>query len=87
MSAGRIPASARACASCVRRSWLLSTLSATLEYQCGDRARLFELLKLSDCPDLVENRGHTYGSELKPDDKRALRETDGRIGLTEGATS
>jgi DNA processing protein len=48
MSAGPLPASARACASCVRRSWLLSRLSATLEYYCGDRARLFELLKLND---------------------------------------
>ena len=25
-----------------------------------------ELLELSECPDLVENRGHTYGSELTP---------------------
>ena len=33
-----------------------------------------ELLKLSDCPDLVENRGHTFGSQLSADDKRALVE-------------
>ena len=32
------------------------------------------LLDLSDCPDLVENRGHTFGAELSPDDKRALIE-------------
>ena len=32
------------------------------------------LLDLSDCPDLVENKGHTFGAELSTDDKRALIE-------------
>ncbi len=32
------------------------------------------LLDLSDCPDLVENHGHTFGSELSDADKRALIE-------------
>ncbi len=32
------------------------------------------LLKVSMCPDLVEDRGHTFGSELPDDDKLALIE-------------
>lgn len=40
----------------------------------NERLVVEELLRLSDCPDLVENRGHTYGSELKPAEKRALIE-------------
>ena len=32
------------------------------------------LFKVSKCPDLVEDRGHTYGAELSDDDKRALIE-------------
>jgi hypothetical protein len=40
-----------------------------------DPARLAEaLLKLSDCPDLVDNHGHTFGSDLPPEDKKALTE-------------
>jgi len=35
----------------------------------------------------LEGAGHLDRCWLTPDDKRALRETDGRIGLTEGATS
>jgi predicted Rossmann fold nucleotide-binding protein DprA/Smf involved in DNA uptake len=45
---GRVIESSRACKSCLRRSWLLSALSAMLDYQCSDRGRLLELLKLSD---------------------------------------
>src|SRR5262249_31590246 len=45
-----------------------------LKHKANERLVVEELLKLSDCPDLVENRGHPYGSELKPDDKRALIE-------------
>jgi hypothetical protein len=30
--------------------------------------------KASKCPDLIEDRGHTYGAELPDDDKRALIE-------------
>ncbi len=41
-----------ACGSCLRRSWLLSSLTASLDYQCRDRSRFFELLCLGD-EDLV----------------------------------
>jgi DNA processing protein len=37
-----------ACRSCLRRSWLLSALSASLDYQFGNVQRLTELLALSD---------------------------------------
>ncbi len=37
-----------ACRICLRRSWLLSTLSGPLEYHCGDRDRLIDLLSLGD---------------------------------------
>jgi hypothetical protein len=40
----------------------------------NERLVVEELLRLSDCPDLVENRGHTFGSELSPKDKRDLIE-------------
>jgi hypothetical protein len=40
----------------------------------NERLVVEELLKLSDCPDLVENRGHTFGSELSPNEKRDLIE-------------
>jgi mono/diheme cytochrome c family protein len=33
-----------------------------------------ELLKLSECPDLVEDHGHEYGAQLSDDDKKALIE-------------
>jgi DNA processing protein len=42
------PSSAKACASCVRRSWLLAELSGPLEFLARDRARLHELLALED---------------------------------------
>ncbi|APW59714.1 hypothetical protein [Paludisphaera borealis] len=45
-----------------------------LKNKGNERLVVEELLKLSDCPDLVENRGHTYGSELKPSEKRDLIE-------------
>jgi len=35
---------------------------------------LKELLELSQCPDIVENRGHTYGADLSPADKLDLVE-------------
>ena len=37
-----------ACAGCLRRSWLLSSLSGPMEYCARDRARLLELLALPD---------------------------------------
>ena len=39
---------AGACASCLRRSWLLSALSGPLDCCAGDRGRLLELLGLDD---------------------------------------
>ncbi|MBS0264459.1 MAG: hypothetical protein JSS02_21165, partial [Planctomycetes bacterium] len=33
-----------------------------------------ELFKASNCPDLVEDRGHYFGTDLPDDDKRALIE-------------
>jgi DNA processing protein len=37
-----------ACRDCLRRSWLLARLSASLDYRCGDVARLTEALTLDD---------------------------------------
>jgi DNA processing protein len=45
MSAAQQP---DACATCVRRGWLLSTLSGVLDRCARDRARLLELLALGD---------------------------------------
>jgi hypothetical protein len=33
-----------------------------------------ELLKVSMCPDLIEDRGHTFGDDLTDADKLALIE-------------
>ena len=49
-------------------------LKAYLEYKDDPEALATALLRLSDCPDLVENHGHTFGSELTDADKRALIE-------------
>lgn len=38
----------RACASCLRRSWLLGELSGPLDYCARDRQRLMDLLELAD---------------------------------------
>jgi hypothetical protein len=45
-----------------------------LKNRTNERLVVEELLRLSDCPDLVENRGHTFGSELKTAEKRDLVE-------------
>ncbi len=45
---GRAPRAAGACRKCLRRSWLLSTLSGPLDYCAYDRERLIELLALAD---------------------------------------
>lgn len=47
---------------------------AYVKYKDDPDTLAVELLKLSECPDLVENRGHEYGSALAPADKRALIE-------------
>jgi hypothetical protein len=49
-------------------------LKAHLKYR-HDLRRLAEtLLQLSDCPDLVEDRGHTYGADLTDQEKKDLIE-------------
>jgi hypothetical protein len=49
-------------------------LKAYLSYRNDPASLAKALLELSDCPDLVENKGHSYGSELSAEDKRALIE-------------
>lgn len=53
-----------ACASCLRRSWLLAELSAGLDYGAGDRTRLMELLELGD-HELMQALGGRRSAELK----------------------
>jgi DNA processing protein len=53
-----------ACEACLRRSWLLSALSACLAYQARDRWRLLELLALDD-EDLVQAIGGRRREELR----------------------
>jgi hypothetical protein len=33
-----------------------------------------DLLKISKCPDFIQDRGHYFGADLADDDKRALIE-------------
>ncbi len=42
----------------------------------NEKVRQFvsDLLSLSNCPDLIEDRGHYFGTELRDSDKRALIE-------------
>ncbi len=49
-------------------------LKAHLKYRNDPRRLAEELLKLSDCPDLVEDRGHTYGADLTEQEKKDLTE-------------
>jgi DNA processing protein len=53
-----------ACDECLRRSWLLTALSATLGYQASDRERLLELLALND-EELMQSLGGRRRAELK----------------------
>jgi DNA processing protein len=53
-----------ACENCLRRSWLLALLSASLAYQARDRGRLLELLALGD-EDLVHALGGRRRGELR----------------------
>jgi DNA processing protein len=53
-----------ACASCLRRSWLLAELSASLDYVAGDRERLMGLLRLGD-EELIQSLGGRRRTELK----------------------
>jgi mono/diheme cytochrome c family protein len=53
------------------------TFSDLLEQGPSDSpaARLIDaLMSASNCPDLIEDRGHTFGADLSDDDKRALIE-------------
>lgn len=54
----------RACGDCLRRSWLLATLSARLSYHARDRGRLLRLLALGD-KDLIEAIGGRRRWELQ----------------------
>jgi hypothetical protein len=49
-------------------------LKAHLKYRNDPRRLAEELLKLSDCPDLVEDKGHTYGADLTEQEKKDLME-------------
>jgi DNA processing protein len=53
-----------ACASCMRRSWLLAELSAALDYRAADRTRLMALLELGDA-ELIRALGGRRRAELK----------------------
>jgi DNA processing protein len=60
---------AGACAECRRRSWLLSDLSALLDYHRGDPARLTELLALAD-EELIDALAGSRRDELKSTHRR-----------------
>jgi DNA processing protein len=60
----RAAGNGHACGQCLRRSWLLAALSASLDYRCHDLARLFELLALSD-EDLMRAVGGRRREELR----------------------
>lgn len=47
---------------------------AHVRYRHDPRALATALLKMSDCPDLVEDSGHTYGRQLSDSEKSALIE-------------
>ncbi len=63
-TASRPERTSGACEACLRRSWLLSELSPSLEYQCRDRGRLIDLLTLSD-GDLLHAAGGRRREELE----------------------
>jgi len=66
------PAS-RACAECLRRSWLLAMLSARLSYHARDRRRLLALLALGD-DELIQAIGGRRRRELRERHARFTRE-------------
>jgi DNA processing protein len=53
-----------ACKDCLRRSWLLTALSRSLENRASNRARLLELLELEDM-ELIERVGGERRRELR----------------------
>jgi DNA processing protein len=66
------PAS-RACAECLRHSWLLAMLSARLSYHARDRGRLLALLALED-DELIQAIGGRRRRELRERHARFTRE-------------
>jgi DNA processing protein len=56
--------SRRACASCLRRSWLVGELSGPLDYRARDRERLLEVLALADA-DLLRALAGRRAAELR----------------------
>ncbi len=58
------PDTSRACADCLRRSWLLAMLSARLSYHARDRRRLLALLALGD-EELIQAIGGRRRRELR----------------------
>jgi hypothetical protein len=40
--------------------------------EAGIKALTQKLLEVNTCPDFIEDRGHTYGSNLSDEDKNAL---------------
>ncbi len=62
-ASGRCGSLPTACTDCLRRSWLISQMSPTLDYCAHDRERLAELLSLQD-HGLIEALGGRRRSEL-----------------------
>jgi hypothetical protein len=46
----------------------------TRNHALGQQRLMEKLVEVNVCPDFIEDRGHTYGRELRDDDKRALIE-------------
>lgn len=57
-----------------RLTRLVHALENTGQYDSDLRAMVPDLLKLSQSPDMIEDHGHTFGSRLPDDQKRALIE-------------
>jgi hypothetical protein len=58
----------------VNAAGLAHAVLAHLRHRDDPRALAEALLRMSDCPDLVEDSGHLYGEELSDRDKEALIE-------------
>jgi DNA processing protein len=73
-------ATGKACAECLRRSWLLAMLSARLSYHARDRGRLLALLALGD-EELIHAIGGRRRRELR---ERHARFTQGNLRWSDG---
>ena len=58
----------------VNVSGLSHAVLAHFRHRDDPRGLAEALLRISDCPDLVEDSGHIYGAELSDRDKEALIE-------------